>query len=206
MIISLCDYTGNIIQPWAEAGYECWIVDLQHPDGIGIKVDNVRRVGSNVLDFKLPDAKIDMIFAFPPCDHLAVSGARWFQGKGLRLLAESLITVSVCNELCLASQAPYFLENPVSTLSTYWRKPDFIFNPYDYAGYLEDPYLEAYSKRTCLWVGNGFVMPVKKRIEVGLHALKVRDTQPVFGRSDLRSETPKGFSKAVYYENYSKVS
>jgi hypothetical protein len=33
VIISCFDKTGNMVKPWADAGYECHIVDIQHPPG-----------------------------------------------------------------------------------------------------------------------------------------------------------------------------
>lgn len=32
-VLSLFDYTGTMVRPWAEAGYPCIIVDIQHPEG-----------------------------------------------------------------------------------------------------------------------------------------------------------------------------
>ena len=56
------------------------------------------------------------------------------------------------------------LENPVGVLSSYWRKPDHTFDPCDYGGYL-NPAGDAYTKKTCLWTGGGFIMPKKKPVE-----------------------------------------
>src|SRR5690606_31480523 len=88
---------------------------------------------------------------------LAVSGARWYRDKGLSALARAAELVERCRLICEWSGAPWMLENPVGTLSTYWRKPDHLFDPCDYAGLSDES--EAYTKRTCLWVGGGFVMP-----------------------------------------------
>jgi hypothetical protein len=56
------------------------------------------------------------------------------------------------------------LENPVGVLSSYWRKPDHTFDPCDYGGYL-NPAGDAYTKKTCLWTGGGFIMPGKKPVD-----------------------------------------
>lgn len=204
LVLSLCDLTGHAVQPWAEAGYECWTVDLQHPPRNElVEVNGVRKVRADVTRFCPPmDRPIAFVFAFPPCTHLAVSGARWFKENGLDALADSIRVVAACNRICEASNAPFLIENPVSTLSTYWRKPDYLFDPCDYAGYLNDPSPEAYTKRTCLWTGGGFKLPERKRVEPTLGS-KMHLIPPSEERPNLRSATPKGFSKAVFEANFS---
>lgn len=32
VVLSLYDYTGEAVRPWAEAGFECWCYDVQHPE------------------------------------------------------------------------------------------------------------------------------------------------------------------------------
>ena len=95
---------------------------------------------------------------------------------------------------------PYLLENPVSTLASYYRKPDYTFNPCDYGGYLTPP-RDAYTKKTCLWTGNGFVMPEPKPVEP-IEGSKMHLMPPSEGRANLRSVTPAGFARAVFESNY----
>lgn len=201
LVLSLCDLTGNACKPWAEAGYECLTVDIQHPSGVGESVGNIRKVGADVTRFCPPLGRsIAFVFAFPPCTNLAVSGARWFRDKGLDGLVDALSVVAACKRICEASGAPYLLENPVSTLSTYWRKPDYVFDPCDYAGYLENPEKEAYTKKTCLWAGGGFVMPPERGVKATLGS-KMHLMPPSAERANLRSVTPAGFSRAVFLHN-----
>lgn len=157
VVLSLCDKTGNMARPWAAAGYECWCIDIQHD---GVREERVgdgliRFIGANLLRWLPPREDIRIVFAFPPCTNLAVSGARWFADKGLSALAEGLDIVDRCRAIAEWSGAPWMLENPVSTLSSYWRKPDHAFDPCQFAGYLPDPTTEAYTKKTCLWTGGG---------------------------------------------------
>ena len=131
IVLSLCDRTGVMVQSWLEAGYECWIVDRQHAG----RVVNGRLIkfGADIRDWHLPilsERRLAIVFAFPPCTNLAASGARWFEDKGLESLHESLGLVVACKRLCEASGAPWMLENPVGTLSSYWRKPDYTFQPW----------------------------------------------------------------------------
>jgi hypothetical protein len=129
IVLSLCDRTATMVTPWAMAGFECICVDLQH-DEIARNADlPVTCVGGDVRDWLPPKVEYKIVFAFPPCTHLAVSGARWFRRKGLGKLADALSVVEACRCICEWAKAPWMLENPVSSLSTYWREPDVTFNP-----------------------------------------------------------------------------
>lgn len=91
------------------------------------------------------------------------------------------------------------IENPVSTISTYWRKPDFTFHPHDYTGFEE---ADNYTKKTCLWVGGGFAMPSVSRAE-GLAEPddRIHKCAPGPERHNIRSATPMGFARAVFEYN-----
>lgn len=198
IVVSLFDRTTNMIEPWAEAGYCCYAVDLRHTAGER-REGNIVRVGADVREWLPPFAKVKILFAFPPCTDVAVSGARWFKDKGLGALIESLQCFEAAVRLAEWAQAPYLIENPVSTVSTYWRKPDFAFDPCDYGGYA-DPPGDAYTKRTCLWTGNGFVMPKPKPV-VPAEGSRMHRLSPSEDRGNLRSATPRGFAQAVFEAN-----
>lgn len=106
---------------------------------------------------------------------------------------------------------PWMVENPVGKLSTLWRKPDYYFHPFEYGGYMSGeenafhprmPARDAYTKKTCLWAGNGFVMPEKNPVQ---HIGKFCGWAYLGGRSErtkqLRSLTPRGFARAVFEAN-----
>jgi hypothetical protein len=197
-VLSLCDRTGNMVRPWIEAGFHAITVDLQeqvnpHP----------RRMHfvSDITAWVPPSGQRPLIvFAFPPCTHLAASGSRWFKDKGLPKLIEGLTLVNRCRELCEDIGSPYMIENPVGTLSTYWRDPDYSFHPAHYMGYSPEPEADAYTKKTCLWTGNGFVMPDRKPGEPTLGSL-MHKLPPSEDRADIRSATPLGFAYAVFHAN-----
>ncbi|MGX1323286.1 hypothetical protein AB7M17_006739 [Bradyrhizobium sp. USDA 377] len=205
IVLSLCDRTGTMVLPWIEAGYSAITVDLQPAPR-----EHHRRhhIVADITQWRYPAhlPRPVIVFAFPPCSHLAVSSARWFKGKGLGALIHALQVVDACRRVCEDSGAPYMIENPVSTLSTYWRDPDYTFDPCGYS----DPY----TKQTCLWVGGGFVMPEKVRI--GDLFAEPTCVEPVLGsailnfsptadRADTRSITPPGFATAVYRANDGRV-
>jgi hypothetical protein len=197
-IISLCDYTGNMLKPWAEAGYQCRAYDLLgEPPEPWPGVSHFRRDVTAPLLKPVPVFDAAAVFAFPPCTNTAVSGARWFKDKGLRGLIDALEVVEACRWLCEASGAPWLLENPVSTISTYWRKPDYTFHPCDYG----DPY----TKKTCLWTGGGFTMPPKTPVEP-TEGSKMHLMAPSDDRAQKRSETPMGFAQAVFDHMHPQIS
>jgi len=196
-VLSLCDYTGNIVEPWAEAGYRCICVDLSHPEEITVN-GRVTLIRADVRLWLPPLANYRFVFAAPPCTDVAVSGARYFASKGIGKLAEALALVDACRTICEWSGAPWLLENPVSTLSTYWRKPDFYFDPYQYGGY--DTPDDAYTKRTCLWTSSDFRMPPYKPVPP-TQGSRMHRLPPDDDRTAVRSATPLGFARAVFRAN-----
>ena len=206
IVVSLFDLTGKMVKPWLDAGYECWIVDIQHPvshETCGVTTDGkLNKVHADLSRPWLPPFdknKIAFVSAFPPCDHLAVSGARWFKGKGLRRLASSVEMFATAAEFCDWSGAPYLIENPVSNIASHWRKPDYTFNPCDFTGYCAE---DNYTKKTCLWTGNGFLMPEEFKADgLGKPDDRIHKCAPGPERKNIRSATPEGFALAVYHAN-----
>lgn len=204
----MCDFTGNIVRPWSEAGYTCYCFDLQHPSGQTTDERNIIKIGANILDcvstWMPKDLNPVIAFGFPPCTHTAVAGARHFQSKGPAAAAEAFTLIARVDQLLKWLDCPFFWEQPRSTTITYCGEPTYRFEPCDYGGYLEPPG-EAYRKQTLLWAGGGFVMPPPKPVE----PIKTCPTgfwnQKMGGKSlrtkNLRSATPKGFSQAVFEFN-----
>lgn len=208
-MLSLFDYTTETCRPWAEAGYECWAIDIQHfydesvenfPSGGSIRKASFDLLDEFFINF-LSRAEWNFIAAFPPCTHLAVSGAGHFKKKDREtpeLLRDALKMVHNAHAICEASGAPYFIENPVSRLATLWRRPDYYFHPYDYQYLCEE---DTYSKKTCLWTGGGFIMPPKKEFTGVIDTKKIHHCPPGPERANIRSATPKGFARAIYLAN-----
>ena len=208
--ISLFDLTGNMLKPWHEAGYECHILDIQHPMEGGRRSDGMYPYCIDLKEGVTPDDiewfshdEIAFISCFPPCDHLSVSGARWFQGKGLRALEQSIAFFATCIEFVEQfPEAPYMIENPRSMISTYWRPADATFNPCDYSGYVDGQ--EDYTKETHVWHGHGFKMPPRDRYgDLFSHPDQtyIHYQSPGAERKNIRSATPKGFAQAVFEAN-----
>ena len=195
-VISLCDFTGIMVKPWAEAGHDCLCLDLQHPFGetTSGRITKRRADVRTLTPSDLP--KPDIIFAFPPCTNLAVSGARWMKHKGIQGLIDGLQLVEACRKLCEWYQCPWMLENPISILSTCWRKPDSMFHPWEFG--------DNYTKKTCIWHGGGFVFPtpsVQQEPEDVQQLIWKMSPSP--DRAAERSKTPQGFAEAVFRVNSS---
>lgn len=208
LTVFLFDLTGVMSKPWREAGYNALIVDLQHDEGLVSAGDGLWKLRADLRSGyeavvaaveQIPNSGIAFVFAFPPCDHLAVSGARWFKGKGLRKLSLAVDLFATAAEFCEMSGAPYGIENPVSTISTYWRKPDYTFHPWHYSALKAD---DNYTKNTCLWAGGGFVMPpVEPDFSLGAPDNRIHTCPPSEERANIRSATPEGFARAVFKAN-----
>ena len=125
----------------------------------------------------------DLLIAFPPCTHLAVSGARWFAEKQ----AEQAYALAFVRALMDAPVPRIAIENPVGVISTRLRKPDQIIQPWQF-GHGE-------VKATCLWLKN--LPPLAPtNVVAGRHA-RVHREPPGPDRWKNRSRTYQGIADAM---------
>lgn len=135
-VLVACEYSGAVRDAFIGAGHEAMSCDLLPTDNPGPHYQGDVR---DVLDYPW-----DMMIAFPPCTALAVSGARHFQEK--KLDGRQQFGASFFKMLAKADIPKIAIENPVSIMSTLWRKPDQIIQPRQF-GHGE-------TKATCLWLKN----------------------------------------------------
>lgn len=228
-VIFMFDVTGIMAQPWLDNGYTAYCFDGQHPTGAHPDKDNPNyiKVGlwftqdneenlKNILAVTGKD-NIHMVFGFPECTDLAVSGATWFAKKRAfdpEFQTKAMTFVYLVELLGAMFNCPWALENPVSVISTKWRKPDFSFHPYEYGGYLPDndehptypDYIkprDAYPKKTCIWSGRGFREPKKAPVPVedGYSDQHKKLGGKSLKTKNIRSATPRGFAQAVFNSN-----
>ena len=133
-VLVACEYSGAVRDAFIKLGHDAVSCDLLPTD-----VPGPHHQGS-VLD--ILDDGWDMMIAFPPCTHLAVSGARWFAAK--RADGRQQQGIDFFMALANANIPKIAIENPVGIMSTEWRKPDQIIQPWQYGH-------EA-TKTTCLWL------------------------------------------------------
>lgn len=202
IVVSLCDESGVMVRPWAEAGFTCYCVDIAHSIRKDRVDGNIRYVWGDVRSWT-PPAKPVILFAFTPCTHLSVSGNRDHPKKSWPMLRDGMDLFHAAWFAAQWAGCPYMIENPVGRLSGL-VPPDHYFNPCDYGGYL-DPPGDAYTKKTCLWTGGGFVMPTPKPV-FPIEGSKMHGIPPGDDRQRIRSQTPEGFARAVFEANKGSVS
>lgn len=200
--VFLCDLTGAMAEPWAAAGVECYCVDVQHKQRVPRREGLINFVWGDCRTWRPPEGRrIVFVAAFPPCTHVSGAGARDFARKGGNMLRDALETFEACRLAAAWSGAPYMIENPVGVLSSipHIGKPDYYFHPSDYTWW--EP-ADNYTKKTCVWAGNGFVMPEPRRLE-GLPPPddRIHKAPPTDDRANIRSATPRGFARAVFDAN-----
>jgi hypothetical protein len=130
----------------------------------------------------------DMIIAFPPCTHLAVSGARWFKEKRADGRQQQGIDFFMQFAKCKCEKVA--IENPVGIMSTIWRKPDQIIQPWQF-GHPEQ-------KTTCLWL-KGLPLLKPTNIVKGREQ-RIWKLPPGKDRGKIRSKTFPGIAAALAFQ------
>ena len=135
-ILVACEESQAVTAEFRKLGHEAYSCDILEASG-GHPEWHLQQ---DVLP--LLEQPWDMIIAFPPCTNLAVSGAAWFARK--RADGSQQASVEFFMKFANANCPKIAIENPVGIMSTEWRKPDQIIQPYMFG----DPF----SKKTCLWL------------------------------------------------------
>ena len=133
-ILIACEFSGTVRDAFIKLGHDATSCDLEPTDVPGPHYQG------NVLD--IINDNWDMMIAHPPCTHLASSGARHFAKK----IADGRQKqgINFFMELINCNIPKYAIENPVGIMSTIYRKPNQIINPYEYG--------HGTTKATCLWL------------------------------------------------------
>jgi hypothetical protein len=131
-VLVACEMSGRVRDALRARGVDAWSCD---------KRSSLSR-GHHILGDVLDVLELGWagIIAFPPCTHLAVSGARWWADKQ----PEQKQAIRFVEDIWEAPCDNVAIENPVGILSTAWRKPDQIIHPWMF-GHGE-------TKATCLWL------------------------------------------------------
>lgn len=127
-----CEFSGVVRDAFLAKGHDAWSCDLLDSESPG------PHIKGNILD--AINEHWDLAIFHPPCTHLAVSGAAWFKYKQ----AEQKEALNFVAALMQCNIPKWCLENPVSIISSHFRKPDQIIQPWMF-GHPE-------SKATCLWL------------------------------------------------------
>jgi site-specific DNA-cytosine methylase len=174
-VLVACEFSGVVREAFAKKGHDAWSCDLLPTEIPG------QHIQGDVLS--ILNQGWDLMIAHPPCTHLAVSGARWFKDKK----EEQAEAIKFFMVLVKAPIDKICIENPVCIMSTKWRKPNQIIQPWQF-GHGE-------TKTTCLWLKN---LPTLKPTNiVGGRDDRIHKMPPSDDRWKLRSITYQGIADAM---------
>lgn len=191
-VLVACEFSGVVRRAFRALGHDAWSCDLLPSED-----DSPHHYQCDVMDLLNPDYSDfipnpawnldplwwDLMICHPPCTHLSVSGARWFNDKQVEQ-AEALTFV---RDLLNAPVRRIALENPISIISSRIRKPDQIIQPWQF-GHGE-------TKATCLWL-KGLPKLVPTNVVEGREA-RVHRMPPGPDRWKERSRTFEGIAQAM---------
>ncbi len=182
-VLVACEFSGIVRDEFIKKGHEAISCDLLPTEKEGPHIeDDVKKYLSDDWD---------LILAFPPCTHLASSGARYFaqkradgrQQEGIDFFF--LFTQTDCPKVCI--------ENPIGIMSSLYRKPDQIIQPWMFG--------EDASKATCLWLKGLPKLEPTDIIKKERYANQTPSGQNKLGpsptRAKERSITYQGIAKAM---------
>jgi hypothetical protein len=142
-VLVACEESQAVTKELRKLGHEAFSCDLL-PESGGHPEWHLQHDVTELLNFKW-----DMIIAFPPCTYLTVTGNRWFNiekygEKAIKRMQDREEAIKFFMMFANADCERIAIENPIGVMSTVWRKPDQIIQPYQFG----DPY----EKKTCLWL------------------------------------------------------
>lgn len=172
-VLVACEESQRVTIEFRKLGHKAYSCDLlecsgNHPEW-HIKKDVTLLLNGNCI-FHTVDGveheisgKWDMIIAFPPCTYLTVTGNRWYNyekygDKAIQRMLDRNDAIKFFMTIANADCDKIAIENPVGIMSTQWRKPDQIIQPYQYG--------DAYEKRTCLWLKGLSMLSPTKIVEI----------------------------------------
>lgn len=181
-IICACEESQAVTIEFRKLGYEAFSCDLEpcsggHPEW---------HIQQDV--FEVIEQGWDCLIGFPPCTHLTNSGAKHFEEK--RKDGRQQEGINFFMKIAKAPIKHIAIENPIGIMSSLYRKPDQIIQPYMF-GHGE-------TKGTCLWLKN---LP-KLKFTNYLYGKdnrkdRIHKMGPSPERSMLRSKTYAGIAEAM---------
>lgn len=170
-----CEFSGAVRESFKKRGHNAWSCDLRPTEIPG------QHIQDNILNYI--ERKWDLAIFFPPCTRLCVSGARWFNLYPDEQEEAAMFFMALAN----AKIPRIAIENPIGVMSTKWRKPDQIIQPWQF-GHGE-------TKATCLWLKNLPLLRPTNIVE-GREA-RIHKMPPSADRGKLRSITYQGIADAM---------
>lgn len=169
-VLIACEFSGTVRDAFRALGHDAWSCDLLPTEATGPHIQG------DVLDV-LEDGW-DLLIAHPPCTYLAASGLHWNKrvaGRDEKTHEAVLFAMDLMGDGRIAHGIPMVaMENPIGRLSSAYRKPDQIVQPWHFG--------DDASKATCLWLK-------------GLPLLQPRNPLPGDRRTRRANQTPSGQNK-----------
>lgn len=200
-VLIACEESQEVCKAFRAKGHEAYSCDIQecsggHPEW-HIQGDALNFINGNCV-FMTSDGewhyyphKWDILIAHPPCTHLAVSGMRWFK-EGRKPLYLQDEAADFFMKFINADCDRIAVENPICIMSTRYRKPDQIINPFQF-GHPEQ-------KKTCLWLKNLPKLQETNNVYKYMMTLPEKQRTRIWqlgsGHSKERSKTYPGIAKA----------
>jgi hypothetical protein len=180
-VLVACECSGRVRDAFLNLGHDAYSLDLkpsETPTDRHLKVELRKFIEDTGTDYW------DLLIAHPDCTYLAVSGARWWVGRK-HLQDDAIKFVKWIASLPVPKIA---IENPIGKLSTAWRKPDQIIQPWWFG--------DAETKATCLWLKN---LPLLKATHIKPNVLKHSTWRmpPSEHRKTDRARTFQGIANAM---------
>lgn len=149
-VLIACEESQTVCKAFRDRGFEAYSCDIQEPSGnhpewhiLGDALEAIKAEKITTMDDKAHYiGKWDLLIAHPPCTDLAVSGARHFARK--RADGTQQKSIAFFMEFVNADCEKIAIENPICIMSTEYRKPDQIIQPYQFGHHAR--------KSTCLWL------------------------------------------------------
>ena len=200
-ILVACEESQAVTIELRRLGHEAYSCDIQecsggHPEW-HIKGDVLPLLNGDCEFYTMDgerhaiSGRWDMIIAFPPCTDLAVSGARHFAKK--RADGRQQASIDFFMKFANAHCDMIAIENPVGIMSTRFRKPDQIINPYQF-GHPE-------TKKTCLWLKNLQPLEETENVYAYMMTLPEKERSRIHwmgsGHAKERSKTYPGIARAM---------
>ncbi len=185
-ILIACEESGTVTAAFRARGHEAWSCDILPTSGPNPQWHIQDHVENVLMRYW------DTIIAFPPCTHIASSGARWFPEKRKDGRQQAAIDFFMT---ITGQQSSYIaIENPIGIMSTEYRKPDQIIQPWQF-GHGE-------TKSTCLWLKN--LPPLVPTDIVPGRKPRIWRLPPGPERGRIRSKTYPGIAAAMA-EQWGKI-
>lgn len=144
-VLVACESSGTVRDAFIRKGHTSFSCDLLPSDD-----NSIFHYECDVRDVLYQDW--DLVIAHPPCTYLSVSGLHWNKRRPER--AAKTEKAAEFFMMFANLKVSYCIENPVCCMSTRWRKPDQIIQPYEFG--------HDASKKTCLWLND---LPLLKGTE-----------------------------------------